>query len=67
VTDDPIAAKREQLIESVEREESELKQAVGDFTSAAQAQVDLGERIAAHAWIWLGGAFVIGLWIGRKP
>ena len=67
MTDDPIAAKREQLIESVEREESELKQAVGDLTSAAQAQVDLGERVAARPWIWLGGAFVLGLWIGRKP
>ena len=66
MTDDPIAAKREQLLESVEREESELKLAVGELSSAAQAQVDLGERVSARPWVWLGAAFVVGFWVGRK-
>ncbi|MGH7805940.1 MAG: hypothetical protein ACREQJ_16450 [Candidatus Binatia bacterium] len=66
MTDDPIAAKREQLLESVEREESELKLAVDELTTAAQAQVDLGERMSARAWTWLGGAFLVGLWLGGR-
>ena len=64
MTDDPIAAKREELLESVEREEVELKQAVDELTTAAQAQVDLGERMGARPWVWIAGAFGIGLWLG---
>ena len=64
MTDDPIAAKREELLESVEREEVELKAAVDELTTAAQAQMDLGERMAAQPWVWAGAAFAIGLWLG---
>jgi hypothetical protein len=64
VNEDPIAVKRQELIESVEREETELKLAVDELSTAAQARIDLGERMSEHAWLWLAGAFTLGLWLG---
>ena len=64
MNEDPIAVKRQELIESVEREETELKLAVDELSTAAQARIDLGERMSEHAWLWLTGAFTIGLWLG---
>ena len=63
---DPIADKREELLVSVERDEQELKLAVDELTTAAQATVDLGERMALRPWVWLAGAFGVGLWLGAR-
>jgi hypothetical protein len=65
-TDDPFAEKREMLLESVEKSEEELREAVSELTSAAQSQLDFGGKLAERPWLWLGGCFAIGLWLGSR-
>jgi hypothetical protein len=63
---DTLAVKKEALLESVERNEEELRQAVDELTTVAQHRFDLRTRIADHPWPWLVGGFVVGLWLARR-
>jgi hypothetical protein len=60
-----LDAKKEALLESVERSEEELRQAVDELTMVAHHRLDLRERIAENPWPWLAGGFVVGLWLAR--
>ena len=62
---DETLEKKEALLESVQRNEQELRAAVDELTFVAQRQFHLGERIAQHPWGWLAGGFVVGLWLSR--
>jgi len=64
-TDESLETKKEALLESVERSQEELRQAVDELTTVAQNRLDLKERIADNPWAWLLGGFVVGLWLAR--
>ena len=64
--DESLGEKKEALLESVERNQQELRAAVDELTTVAQRQFDLRERIAQHPWQWLLGGFVVGLWLSRR-
>jgi hypothetical protein len=48
--------------------EQQLHRAMGRLRREANQQFDFGGFVADHAALILGGAFVIGLWVGgRRP
>ncbi len=64
-SNESVDTKKEALLDSVERSQEELRQAVDELTTVAQHRLDLGARIAANPWPWLLGGFVVGLWLAR--
>lgn len=63
---DSNAAKLEQLRESVEQDQQELRRAVDELTTAAQTKFVFGDRLAEQALPALGGMFLLGLWLGHR-
>lgn len=49
----------------VERREAELEAAVHGLKNAAQERLQLGEQLSRRPYRWLGGAFLLGIWLGR--
>jgi ElaB/YqjD/DUF883 family membrane-anchored ribosome-binding protein len=66
VTPDEIVETRERLLESVDRNERELREAVDELASAAHARLDLGERMSDRPWRWLATAATLGFWMGVR-
>lgn len=66
MTPDEIVETRERLLESVDRNERELREAVDELASAAHARLDLGERMGDRPWGWLGTAAALGFWLGLR-
>ena len=66
MTPDEILETRERLLESVDRNERELREAVDDLASAAHARLDLGERMSDRPWGWLATAAALGFWMGVR-
>jgi hypothetical protein len=56
---------RELLRQSIERNEAELRDAVGELTSAVKKELTLRTQIIEHPLPWLVGGFVLGFWLGR--
>lgn len=52
---------KDALRESIERSETELREAVEDLTAAVKHEVTLGARIIDHPAAWIAGGFAIGL------
>lgn len=61
------AEQRDQLLESIERDQEELLEAVQQLSGAARATFDLGGRIRQHPVTWIAGAVLVGLWLGYRP
>jgi hypothetical protein len=62
----PYAAQREDLLQSIERDEEEVRVAVQELAGAAGSKLDLGEHIKASPLTWVFGAFVVGVWLGSR-
>jgi hypothetical protein len=62
-----FSEQRDELLESIERDQEELLDAVHELTDAAQATFDLSERIKEFPLTWLIGGLVVGLWLGYRP
>ena len=56
---------RELLRQSIERNEAELRDAVGELTTAVKQELTLRAQIAEHPWRWIIGGFVVGFWLAR--
>lgn len=52
---------KEALRQSIERNEAELRDAVGELTAAVKNDVTLASYIAERPAVWLGGGFVLGM------
>ncbi len=61
-----FAEQRQDLLQSIEREEEEVRVAVAELTDAARSKLDLGEHIKRYPLTWALGAFLVGLWLGRR-
>ena len=57
---------RDELLESIERDQEELRAAVHALTGAARETFDLGEHIKERPWTWMLGALLFGLWLGSR-
>ena len=62
--------RRDELLESVDRHEAELEDALNDFKQAVRrpfAVMDqVGDRIAGRPLPWLLSSMLIGLWLGSR-
>lgn len=54
------------LVESIERDEKELEEALDDLQEAAQHTFSLSDKIAHRPWPWLVGGVLLGLWLGVR-
>lgn len=57
---------RDELLESIERDQEELRAAVHELTGAARETFDVSERIRERPWAWLAAAILFGLWLGTR-
>jgi hypothetical protein len=58
------AENREALRQALEQHKEELRIAAQDLSIAARSWSDPSESIRLRPGAWLGGAFVVGLWLG---
>lgn len=63
---DEYVERREELLESIERDQEELREAVHDLTDAARETFVLAERIRESPVAWLVGGALLGLWLGAR-
>ncbi|HYC56584.1 MAG TPA: hypothetical protein VEL28_16765 [Candidatus Binatia bacterium] len=59
-----FAERREDLLQSIERDEEVLLEAVHELADVAEQKLDLREYIRSSPYAWLAGAFCVGLWLG---
>ena len=55
---------REDLLESIERDEQEVRGAIQELTAAARVKLNIRENIKEFPLAWLIGSFLVGLWLG---
>jgi hypothetical protein len=63
---DPYSEKREKLLEDVENNEQELRQAVDELATIAQNSLGIRGFITQRPILWIGGGFLLGLWLGTR-
>ena len=58
----------EVLRDLVEEQQTELHSAVGELEDVARRAIDARYWIRSRPFLWVGGAFLIGAWLGgRRP
>ena len=58
----------EVLRDLVEEQETALHVAVGELEDVARRVIDVRFWIRSRPFLWVGGAFLIGAWLGgRRP
>ena len=61
-----FAEQREDLLQSIERDQEEVRVAVHELTGAARSTFDVREHIKKFPLTWTLGAFLIGAWFGSR-
>jgi hypothetical protein len=61
-----FAEQREDLLQSIERDQQEVRVAVQQLTGAARSKLDVSERIKKFPLTWGMGAFLVGVWLGSR-
>jgi hypothetical protein len=56
---------REALRQTLDQHKEDLRLAVQDLSIAARSWSNPSESIRLRPGVWLAGAFVVGLWLGR--
>ncbi len=62
--DSEFAEQREDLLQSIKRDEEVVRGAVRDLTDAAGSKLNFGERIKKYPLTWTLGALLVGLVLG---
>jgi hypothetical protein len=63
---DDYAEEREALLRTVERDEHELREAVGDLKRAVTRPLEIVEEITSSPIPWLFCAALLGIWLGAR-
>ena len=66
MVDTNFAEQREDLLQSIERDQQEVRVAMHDLTGAARSKLDLSEHIREFPLTWALGALLIGVWLGSR-
>lgn len=61
-----FAEQRESLLQSIERDQEEVRVAVQELTGAARAKLKVSEHVKKFPLTWALGAFLVGAWLGRR-
>ena len=61
-----FAEQREDLLQSIERDQEEVRVAVHELTGAAGSKLDVSEHIKKFPLTWAIGAFLLGVWLGSR-
>ena len=61
-----FAEQRDDLLQSIERDQEELRVAVQDLTGAARSKLNVSEHIKKLPLTWAIGAFLVGVWLGSR-
>lgn len=61
-----FAEQREDLLQSIERNQEEVRVAMHELTSAAQSTLNVSEHIKEFPLTWAIGAFLVGAWLGSR-
>jgi hypothetical protein len=60
------AASREMLEERIARERAALAAAIDELRTRTRAELELRTRVRERPSVWLGGALVLGFWMGAR-
>lgn len=61
-----FAEQREDLLQSIERDEEEVRVAVQELTGAARSTFKASAHIKQFPLTWTVGAFLVGMWLGSR-
>lgn len=61
-----FAEQREDLLQSIERDQEEVRVAVHELTGAARSKLKASEYIKEFPLTWTVGAFLVGMWLGSR-
>ena len=61
-----FAEQREDLLQSIERDQEDVRVAMHQLTGAAGAKLDVSEHIREAPLTWAMGAFLVGVWLGTR-
>jgi hypothetical protein len=61
-----FAEQREDLLQSIERDEEEVRVAVQELTGAARSSLHVSEYIKKFPLTWAMGALLVGVWLGSR-
>jgi hypothetical protein len=64
VTD--FAEQRAELLQSIERDQEDVRVAVQELTGAARSTLKASEHIKQFPLTWVTGAFLVGVWLGSR-
>ena len=57
---------RQELLQSIERDEEEVRVAVLELSGAARSTLNVREQIKKFPLAWAAGAFFVGVWLGSR-
>ena len=66
MTDSEFTAQRDDLLQSIERDQEEVRLAVHELTGAAKSSLDVREHIKEFPLTWAIGALLVGMWLGSR-
>ena len=61
-----FAEQREDLLQSIERDQEEVRAAMHQLTGATGSKLNVSERITEFPLAWAIGAFLVGVWLGSR-
>ena len=61
-----FAERREDLLQSIERDQEEVRVAVQELTGAARSALNVSEHIKEFPLTWALSAFFVGVWLGSR-
>ena len=61
-----FSERREDLLQSIERDRESVRVALHELTGAAELKLDVSERIKAFPLAWAFGAVLVGAWLGSR-
>ncbi len=61
-----FAEQREDLLQSIEHDQEEVRVAVQELTGAARSTLNASAYIKEFPLAWTMGAFLVGVWLGSR-
>jgi hypothetical protein len=61
-----FAEQREDLLQSIEQDQEEVRVAVQELTGAARSKFNVSAHMREFPLTWAMGAFLVGAWLGSR-